>query len=112
MAPLLAGKRGKVDWNSKTKQPDRPPHPNPSSGPGAIVRPAAASAPLGVRFRRASAIKGDSLQPGEAIGSAEAQSCIFLIDHRHSNMMHGALCLSVLAGGSVSPHHATTSVPS
>lgn len=77
MAPLLERNRGKVGWISKTKQPDQPPHPNPSKGPGAIVRSIAPSAPHGGRFRRASAIKGDLLQPSEAIGNAEAQSCIF-----------------------------------
>lgn len=61
----------------------------------------------GVRFRRASAVKGEWLQPGEAIGNAVAQSYIFLIDYRHSNMIHRVTSVSVLAGVSVSAHHAT-----
>lgn len=99
MALLLERNRGKVGWISESKQPDQAPHPNPFNGPGAIVRSVAPSAPHGGRFRRASGIKGDSLQPGEAIGNAAAQSCIFLIDYRHSNMMHSvtsvSLCLSL-----------------
>lgn len=57
-------------------------------------------------------MKGVWLQPGEAIGNAAAQSCIFLIDYRHSNMMHSATSVSVLAGVSISPHHATRVVRS
>lgn len=103
MALLLERNRGKVGWISESKQPDQAPHPNPFNGPGAIVRSVAPSAPHGGRFRRASGIKGDSLQPGEAIGNAAAQSCIFLIDYRHSNMMHSVTSVSlslslVLAG--------------
>lgn len=54
--------------------------------------------------RRASAIKGDLLQPDEAIGNAAAQSCIFLIDYRHSNMMHSVPSVSLCLLGSLFHH--------
>lgn len=56
---------------------------------------------------------GGSLQPGEAIGDAAAQSCRFLIDYRRSNMMHTAEPPSLGAGwgSSLSAHHATGDRP-
>ena len=62
------------------------------------------SAPHGGRFTRASAVQREArFQPGEAMGNAAAQSCIFLIDYQHSNMMHSVtsvfLCACCLPGG-------------
>lgn len=61
-----------------------------------LIRTAAGSWAVIVRsaFRRASVVTG--LQPGEAMANAAAAavlSCIFLIDHRLSNMMHSAGCV-------------------
>lgn len=98
-------KRGKVGWISKTQQPDRPPHPNPLNGPGALVRSVAPSAPHGGCFGRASAIKVELLQPGKAIGGAAAQSYRFVIDYRHLNMMPGVTSVSLCLLGS--PFHRT-----
>lgn len=61
-----------------------------------LIRTAAGSWAVIVRSasRRASVVTG--LQPGEAMANAAAAaalSCIFLIDHRLSNMMHSAGCV-------------------
>lgn len=55
----------------------------------------------------ASATKRDLLQPKEATCNAAARSCIFLIDYRHSNMMHSVTSISlVFVGVFISSHHA------
>lgn len=85
---------------------------------GAIVRPSVRCPPPArpprprrpralAASRWLCAIRGDSLQPGEAIGggAAAARSCRCLIDYRRSDMMHRAkLGVCVLAGLPLSQH--------